>query len=346
MEMVRKWLYKCLLHNNSRLLGLSYFKVLCVLFHYQSSYLAVIVASILAFMGPFSHSIINPACENYAINHGSITDEDFLRRHTCCFFSHHSTTSQLYNNNCDRVCGDRSFSVGSLLFYRPACLILKGSSLGPSNSQVPLANVYGRRPVYLFGTFVSIAAVAGAGAAQSYGTLLVARACHGFFSCTAMALGAVSNFFSSIHIYLIRSHVHRRLLLIFSASMNEAEHSVSSLSWSQTVLICPLYPGESPSSCYPKAPANSIYRGYLALLVGWRWDFRLSAILLGVMFVIMLVAMPETLYRRGPSVGHATGSRPMRSVVVERLHIWGYHDVKHKLHAKDFIRPLQMYELH
>ena len=86
-------------------------------------------------------------------------------------------------------------------FFRLACLILKGSSFGPSNSQVPLANVYGRRPIYLFGTLVSIAAVAGAGAAQSYGTLLVARACHGFFSCTAMALGAVSSFFSSNHIY-------------------------------------------------------------------------------------------------------------------------------------------------
>jgi MFS family permease len=163
--------------------------VLCALFHHRNSCLTVIVASILAFLGPFSHSIINPACENYAVDNGSLTDENFLRRYTRCFFSHYSTTSQLYNNNCDRVCGDRTFPLGSL--FRLACFILKRSLLGPSNSQVPLANVYGRRPIYLFGTLVSIAAVAGAGAAQSYRTLLVARACHGFFSCTAMALGAV-----------------------------------------------------------------------------------------------------------------------------------------------------------
>ncbi|KIM85604.1 hypothetical protein PILCRDRAFT_65721 [Piloderma croceum F 1598] len=224
-------------------------------------------ASILAFMGPFGHSLINPAYVTLAA-------------------SFHITPQQA------------SYTTTIAIAF---------AGIGPF-LWVPLANVYGRRPIYLFGTLVSIAAVAGAGAAQSYGTLLVARACHGFFSCTAMALGAAT----AVDLFCL--HERGRALGVFTVLVTNGAHLAS-------------IPG-----------------GYLALFVGWRWDFRLPAILLGVMFIIMLVAMPETLYRRGPRVVHATTSRPMRSVVVERLRIWGYHDAKHKLHATDFVQPLQMFK--
>ncbi len=40
---------------------------------------------------------------------------------------------------------------------------------------VPLAKIWGRRPVYLLATAVHIAAEAGSGAAKSYGTLMLIR---------------------------------------------------------------------------------------------------------------------------------------------------------------------------
>lgn len=54
---------------------------------------------------------------------------------------------------------------------------------------IPLANVYGRRPIYLFTTFLGFASALGCAYTRNYGELLVARVFNGFFP-AAMALGA------------------------------------------------------------------------------------------------------------------------------------------------------------
>lgn len=56
---------------------------------------------------------------------------------------------------------------------------------------VPLARVYGRRPVYLFSTLVGVGAALGASYATSFPRLLAARVFMGAFP-SAMALGAVT----------------------------------------------------------------------------------------------------------------------------------------------------------
>lgn len=54
----------------------------------------------------------------------------------------------------------------------------------------PLANCYGRRPVFLGATAIGIAATAGSAVASSWGSLLVARAFVGIGTSVSMGIGA------------------------------------------------------------------------------------------------------------------------------------------------------------
>lgn len=56
----------------------------------------------------------------------------------------------------------------------------------------PLANIYGRRPVYLISTAIGIAATIGSGVAKSWSTLLVARAFSGIGMGSAMSIGVAT----------------------------------------------------------------------------------------------------------------------------------------------------------
>lgn len=56
---------------------------------------------------------------------------------------------------------------------------------------LPLANVYGRRPVYLFCTLLGFASALGCAYAKTFGQLLVARAFNGFMP-VAFTLGAAT----------------------------------------------------------------------------------------------------------------------------------------------------------
>lgn len=56
----------------------------------------------------------------------------------------------------------------------------------------PLANVYGRRPVYLVSTFIGIIATFGTGLANTWATLIVGRVFSGIGVGAAMALGAAT----------------------------------------------------------------------------------------------------------------------------------------------------------
>ena len=53
---------------------------------------------------------------------------------------------------------------------------------------VPLAGVYGRRPLYIFSTILAVAANAGSGAGKTYGTIIIARVFYGVgFVCSRLA---------------------------------------------------------------------------------------------------------------------------------------------------------------
>ena len=63
------------------------------------------------------------------------------------------------------------------------------SAIGPLFF-VPIANIYGRRPIYLFTLFIGFASAIGSAIARSYGTLILARAFNGSGAATAAVLGA------------------------------------------------------------------------------------------------------------------------------------------------------------
>lgn len=63
------------------------------------------------------------------------------------------------------------------------------SALGPLVF-TPFANVYGRRPAYLFSVLIGFASAVGSATAKSFGTLVVARAFNGFGPSAALGLGA------------------------------------------------------------------------------------------------------------------------------------------------------------
>lgn len=176
---------------------------------------------------------------------------------------------------------------------------------------VPLANVYGRRPIFLFATGITIAAICGAGAAQSFKTLLVARAFHGFFSSSAMALGA------AVAADLFFLHERGKAIGIFALFVSNGAH------------VSPI-PG-----------------GFLGQYVSFRWCYWLGAILTGAMWILMIFCFPETLYRNrniNPSseVTHPVEDVPFSTILRRKLAFWGHKQPGHSLRAVDFIRPLQM----
>ena len=54
----------------------------------------------------------------------------------------------------------------------------------------PISNVYGRRPIFIFVSAIGIAAQAAAGAAQTWGGILAARAFVGIGTSAGMGIGA------------------------------------------------------------------------------------------------------------------------------------------------------------
>jgi MFS family permease len=54
----------------------------------------------------------------------------------------------------------------------------------------PLSNLYGRRPVYLLSTAIGTVANAGCATCNSWGPLLLARACVGIGTSVGMGVGA------------------------------------------------------------------------------------------------------------------------------------------------------------
>lgn len=170
---------------------------------------------------------------------------------------------------------------------------------------VPLANVYGRRPIFLFGTAITIAAICGAGASDTFGKLLAARAFQGFFSSTAMALGA------AVAVDCFYMHERGKALGIFTVFVSNGAH------------------------------VSAIPGGFAGQYLSFRWCYWLGAICTGAMFIIMFFCFPETLYRRTKHQDFKSGmsfSRILRS----KLRLWGHRDSNHRLTLLDFFRPFQL----
>lgn len=123
---------------------------------------------------------------------------------------------------------------------------------------IPLANKYGRRPVYLASLLLGFASILACAYAQSYATLIVARVFNGFFP-AAFALGA------STVTDLFPAHQRGRALGFFTVTMTTGSH------------LAPIIGG--------------LVGGYL----GWRWIFKFIAIVDATMLITSFFCCLETL---------------------------------------------------
>lgn len=124
---------------------------------------------------------------------------------------------------------------------------------------IPLANKYGRRPVYISSTLLGFASALACGFTKTYAQLIVARVFNGFFP-VAFALGA------STVTDLFPNHQRGRAMGFFTVVMTTGSH------------IAPIVGG--------------LIGGYL----GWRWIFWILSIIDAVMLITSIFCLPETLH--------------------------------------------------
>ncbi|KAF7378204.1 MFS general substrate transporter [Mycena sanguinolenta] len=169
----------------------------------------------------------------------------------------------------------------------------------------PLSNVYGRRPILIFSQAIAIAAGFGAAFAKSYGTIIVGR----FFTGLGSASGHVVAFAVVSDVFCLHERGNMLGIVTFA-----------------------LINGVPTQSHVAALPA-----GFIAQDVGWRWTIKLPSILTAVCWVLIIVALPETLYIRG------TGAPPVKSPSrYHRMRITGTRAPGRTLQLVDFVRPFQM----
>ncbi|KAF8589440.1 MFS general substrate transporter [Ramaria rubella] len=153
---------------------------------------------------------------------------------------------------------------------------------------IPLANVYGRRPVYLISTMIGFASALGSGFSTTFPNLLVARVFNGFFP-AALSLGAgtVTDLFFV--------HQRGRAMGFFTVLLTSGAH------------IAP------------------ILGGLVGQFISWQWCLFLACILDGFMLLMIFFCLPETLYirnaesyKRAPTSQHFTMSTYVRGLFVFR----------------------------
>ncbi|KAJ7800777.1 MFS general substrate transporter [Mycena olivaceomarginata] len=166
----------------------------------------------------------------------------------------------------------------------------------------PISNIYGRRPVLIFSQAIAIVAGFGSAYAKSYGTIIVGR----FFTGLCVASGNVVTFAVISDLFCL--HERGKMLGLVTVALINGPH-VASL------------PG-----------------GFIAQNVGWRWTIIVPSILVSVCWVLIVVALPETLYVRGlPKRVEST-----RRGKYHRMRVTGTRAAGRKLQLIDFARPFQM----
>ncbi|KAF7312921.1 MFS general substrate transporter [Mycena kentingensis (nom. inval.)] len=173
----------------------------------------------------------------------------------------------------------------------------------------PLSNVYGRRPVLIASQAIAIAAGFGSAFATSYGTLVVGR----FFVGLGVASGNVVCFAVVSDVFCL--HERGKMLGIVTVALINGPH-VASL------------PG-----------------GFIAQNVSWRWTLILPAICTTVCWVLIVVALPETVYIRADPKSQAA-AKPILAKHHPRWRLRltgsGGPGPRRSLQLMDFVRPFQM----
>ncbi|KAM0253121.1 hypothetical protein ACHAQJ_007397 [Trichoderma viride] len=137
----------------------------------------------------------------------------------------------------------------------------------------PIANVYGRRPVYIFTVAIAAAMCGASGTAKNYGTLIALRCLNGFFGGVPLGLGSAT----VCDMYF--AHERGLYMGIYTISFLTGGH------------IAPLI------------------GGYVEKNLSWHWCFYVPSIITGGILIIFIFTVPETLYSRTP----AAVARPSQS---------------------------------
>ncbi|KFZ14148.1 hypothetical protein V501_03406 [Pseudogymnoascus sp. VKM F-4519 (FW-2642)] len=170
---------------------------------------------------------------------------------------------------------------------------------------IPFANVYGRRPIYLLTTLIGFATALACGFTNTFNQLIIARVFNGLFP-VAMALGPAT--VNDLFFF----HQRGRAMGVFTVALTSGAHFAS------------------------------LVGGPVGQFLGWRWCFKLTAIMNAVMLVIIFFALPETLYvRRHNELTLSATEREVRlapTTYLSSLRLWStYPELKLKL--KHFIIP-------
>lgn len=128
----------------------------------------------------------------------------------------------------------------------------------------PLANVYGRRPIYIITLILAVATSGGSGAAPNYGSLLALRALNGLGS------GAPGGLGSATVCDLFFQHERGLYMGVYTVALINGGHL---------------------------AP---VIGGYVAKNFSWHWCFYVPTIIGGGLLLVLIFCLPETLFSRSP----------------------------------------------
>ena len=194
------------------------------------------------------HTSIDPS-RNWRSEHCDYQSSIFAARQRIQHQHSSSIVSDVSKASCACASADEASTI---------CIALNG--LAPW-IWIPLANKYGRRPIYIASTLLGFASALGCAYTKTYGQLLVARVFNGFFPAGfALAAATVTDLFFY--------HQRGRAVGFYTITMTTGSHL---------------------------AP---IVGGLIAQFCGWRWIFKFLAIIDAVMVIVTFFCLPETLYIR------------------------------------------------
>jgi multidrug resistance protein len=167
----------------------------------------------------------------------------------------------------------------------------------------PLANIYGRRPIYIISMLIGIGATIGSGAAKSWSGLIVARAFSGIGCGSAMAIGVAT----VNDIFFL--HERGTKMGVWTVFLTNGPHL---------------------------AP---VIGGYLAQRAGVRWCYYLPAIVNGAALFVLIFLFPETLFSRDP---RNLATHKERTYTQMLFSFRRNALLDRKLTLRSFVRPFEM----
>ncbi|KAG9248343.1 major facilitator superfamily domain-containing protein [Calycina marina] len=168
----------------------------------------------------------------------------------------------------------------------------------------PLSNVYGRRPVTLLATFITILGGISSAISNNFSTLLGTRIMTGFGFGGMMSIG------TSCVNDLFFLHERGAKTGIYSVLVTNGAH------------------------------VALLVGGYLAEEKGWQWDYWLGALTTSASFIVALLLFPETLFSRDPKF--LSGRTTERSYLKMLFSFRDNMIPGRTLHAGDFLQSLCM----